>query len=251
MNTSKCNLFIDSWWMLDASETRFQLSVLELFWISLSRVTLQSESDFLSQGFFFADLFWLNRRRERELDWLVGFRWERADLKANVRHSLPSLCSCAWECVWASIRPWQSQGWFQNAKVQLRLSAGTFLTIHLPCFFVSLSFTHFISLTDSVPRSTWKCSWMQVCRPNRRSPPSKSQTMLSSSLVRAHTHTPSWPFCHLSCVFVLKNVIKNVVCRHSSLCCTFPSRPVCGRHCQNVSSDLTLCPSHCCSLSLA
>lgn len=115
-------------------------------------------------------------------------------------------------------------------------------------FFSSLSLS--VILTDRNLKAKWRCSRMQEFPQSRKLSPLKCQTTPSSSQV--HTHAlPCFPVSHyriwcLSCPFFFLHKICNislfVVFRHSSVCSTFPSRPVCGRHSQIVSSRLPAVP---------
>lgn len=109
-------------------------------------------------------------------------------------------------------------------------------------------FFFFISMTDRGRKRQWSCSGMQECPQNRKWPSLRCLTTPSLNQVGSFTRFMAVSMPHTEIFFfqlTYTSVCDAVFClvwRHSSVCSTLPSRPVCGRHSQIVSCVLPKFP---------
>jgi len=99
LHKSRCDLFIESWWIFDGSVSGFHLSSFKT--LSHSHIALQSEVVCWREKLWQADFQSTEGMRE-SLERLEAPRWELAEWKQNVRDARCQDCSHmpASVCVW-------------------------------------------------------------------------------------------------------------------------------------------------------
>lgn len=125
-------------------------------------------------------------RERASLEWLEGLRWERAEWK-QMSEMLAAKCACVWLRVCVSACVFGSRTVITGPRLILKCQSPTavrssFTTlISFPSVLTIISLS--IILTDRGLKGKWRCSGMQGCLRNRKSPPLESQTTPSSSQV--------------------------------------------------------------------
>lgn len=133
----------------------------------------------LSEQGGLADWFSVNIRGESEFRVTGGAEMRVTGVKAHVKDTYCQLFMHmpANVCVFGSRQDNRPTVNFKMPQVQLLLQL--LLLYFLPFMLTLLFFFSCIILTDRGLKWKWRCSEMQGCHQNKRSPPSKSQTMPS------------------------------------------------------------------------